>query len=235
VDHAVRIWATIDRLTKASQVRTDRDPDPVEAWDRGRWCSLADHQATVSSHGVVPSLWRQAVGAICGRDSELTGPGGDPSLRDPYDLALWDLCVRIRDTTVDELRHLRQPPGWGTESNLRRLAATVVSRNLDLEQWDWRFTMWTVHLETHLGMLSRANKPLLLRSAPCPTCHVRTLTVDREDGQRVVEPVLEVTFHNGYARAVTCRACGHEWGRGEPMHQLAEALGVTVATATVGA
>lgn len=213
MDHAVRIWATIDRLTKPTQVKLERDLTSTET----------GHAATCL-YGIVPSLWRQAVGAICGRDGELTGPGGDPSERDPYDLALWEICVRIRETTADELRHLRQPATGYTETDLRRLAATVVSRCLDLEMWDWRFMFWTGRLETHLGMLSRANKPVLLRNSSCPECGIRVVTTDKDDGRRIIEPALEVTFHNGYARAILCRACGAQWGRGEPMHELALAL-----------
>jgi len=227
------LWQAADRLTKPTRVQVTRavDRDGRDALAAGSWgvCDVTAYRAVTTHWGTIPSLWEQAVAALYDGGGEIGGSGSKPLReRSPADCDLMEIMALIRGTTRHELGQ------WAPErrvprvvpSQIRRLASVVVARDSEhLWWWTYRIEQWARLLETYLHATEREARPMRLRNSRCPKCGARQMTIEGEDGPKVV-PALVVDFtSDGYARACECLGCGHAWFRGTQMEELASDLG----------
>jgi len=136
----------------------------------------------------------------------------------------------IRDTCRHEMaRHggkAKVGPG-GTvapfdQRELRALASAVI-RDCpdDLWWWSYRMASWARLLDTYLRASLHQPKPTRLRNTPCPLCRTRQITIEQDNGDRVVVAPLVVDYRDGYIRAARCEACAATWFRGDQLRELA--------------
>jgi hypothetical protein len=200
------IWAAVDALTQPTQVPIERDNGHTN------WAE-------------VPSLWQQAQTLL--RRAVDRGHAGSPAReRSPLDLDLLEITAQIHETVSNELQTrglLRAQRTSSTEPRLRRLAAHVIGHEPGrLWWWEHLFASWSRLLARCLNVGEHQPAPVRLRNSPCPVCGTRQVTVDTDDGPRIV-PALVIEFNRGLVRAAECGQCGTQWGRGL-LEQLADLL-----------
>lgn len=233
------LWLAVDSLTKPSTRRLTRT-DETEAlqdlqkrveWNSShayRQCSVAAYReaqavykTAVTSHGTIPSLWKQAEAAVSGGAEKAEGQPSPKATRSPADLALMETMADIREAIQNNLAGRGLKPRPTVPEQIRQLAANLKAEHVDW--WTFRFAQWQRVLESYLQAVENGPKPVRLRSAPCPECGAKSVLVDTDDGPVVASPLL-IDFRDGYVRAATCSACSHAWWRGEELLELAERI-----------
>lgn len=174
---------------------------------------------------VVPSLWVQAMEALT-LHRITDGTGNSSTTSSLMDFDLLEATCLIRDTTRTELaqRGRRVPyhdgrPEPFAPGEFAMLAEHVLAEGYDIWWWEYRFESWGRWLANYLNLEHKA-KAIRLRNSACPSCGVRQVVIEGQDGPVVVPPLL-IEFHDGQVRAAQCSACLDIWWRGDDLHRLA--------------
>lgn len=195
-----QLWAAVDRLTKPTREKLERDGDRFE------WMHM-------------PSLFDQLAEAV---QSGAGGMGhGKQQSRPPLDIACMSLLLEIADTVADACRSYSLKRTFDTPKDLRQVASQLLRvGDEDLTSW------WTDQLRSWCGQIKAAiscdpDRSWRLHGLACPECGADSIPERTPDGT-MRTPAIEVVWRAGLVRAVACRMCGATWMRGEGLDTLAE-------------
>lgn len=234
------IWEAVDLLTKPTRVKVERVSDAdwlaelADPLSDLQSCDVVSYRAATTRWATVPSLWVQSTQALSTGMDE--GTGSKPLReRSPADLELLEIRSIIRDTTRLELekrgtKTVIDTFGRQTQfdpSEIRSLASKILTES-DLDWWEYRFAQWGRLLANYLQAYEHRARDVRLR-IPCPKCHRRQITIDSDQGEVQVSPIL-VDFKDGVIRAAECGGCFFVWWRGKDLLELAASAGIELST-----